>query len=329
VLFSIIVPVYNIEKWLSGCIESIVKQTCREYELILVDDGSTDRSGQICDQYKVKYPDRILVIHKQNGGLSDARNAGVQQATGGYLLFVDGDDYIAADALENLRQSITRFHADIVLSEGLIHVDEQGKQDLRKKLNVGNVQGISGEQVMISTASNGPNWSACGKAFRLEFWRQHGFQFPKGRTWEDFQVIDKVVLAAQQVSAVPAFYYYQYRSDSIVHTVKASDIEGLLLSLKEWEEYLEKKAFTEEVCRAVRSLHAIIYVQTVLGYADLVEKDARKKLVSEASHYRYLLSYGTTKQVKLVRYLVKCIGFTNVCALLAKVKGIRYQRNAV
>ncbi len=92
-LVSVIVAVYNIEEYLPRCVESIMHQTYRKLEIILVDDGSTDGSGDICDEYAGK-DDRILVIHKKNGGLSDARNAGLERASGDYIGFVDGDDWI-------------------------------------------------------------------------------------------------------------------------------------------------------------------------------------------------------------------------------------------
>ena len=93
--FSILVPVYNVEKYLEQCIDSLLDQTySEEYEIILVDDGSTDSSGSICDGYEERYPDKVKVIHKENGGLSDARNVGMAAATGEYIAFVDSDDWL-------------------------------------------------------------------------------------------------------------------------------------------------------------------------------------------------------------------------------------------
>ena len=94
-LVSIIVPVYNVEPYIETCIQSLIRQTMGNIEVILVDDGSTDRSGELCDQY-AEADERIRVIHKQNGGLSSARNAGISAAKGEYLLFVDSDDYVSA-----------------------------------------------------------------------------------------------------------------------------------------------------------------------------------------------------------------------------------------
>ena len=101
VMLSIIVPVYNVEKYIGKCIESIVNQTYKDLEIILVDDGSTDNSGKICDEWARK-DKRIKVIHKKNGGLSDARNAGLDICTGDYIGFVDSDDYIELNMYEDL-----------------------------------------------------------------------------------------------------------------------------------------------------------------------------------------------------------------------------------
>lgn len=103
-LITIIVPVYNVEKYLDKCVETITKQTYKKLEIILVDDGSTDSSGKKCDEWK-NIDDRIIVIHKKNGGLSSARNAGIDIAKGKYISFVDSDDYIDIRMIENLRKS--------------------------------------------------------------------------------------------------------------------------------------------------------------------------------------------------------------------------------
>ena len=111
-LISIIVPVYNVEKYLKKCVDSIVNQTYKNLEIILVDDGATDNSGKICDEL-VELDNRIKVYHKKNGGLSDARNYGVERATGDYIGFVDSDDYIDAEMYEKLYEAIKKENVDV------------------------------------------------------------------------------------------------------------------------------------------------------------------------------------------------------------------------
>ena len=107
-LISIIVPVYNVEEYLPACLDSIINQTYTEIEIILVDDGSTDSSGEICDRY-AKIDERVKVIHKSNGGLSDSRNVGIQVAKGEYIGFVDSDDYVEFDMYETLFNILKQF----------------------------------------------------------------------------------------------------------------------------------------------------------------------------------------------------------------------------
>lgn len=111
-LISIIIPVYNVEEYLSACLKSVIGQTYKNLEIIVVDDGSTDKSGMICDEY-CNRDNRITVIHKKNGGLSDARNAGLKAAKGQYIGFVDSDDWIAPEMYEILYQSCKMYEADI------------------------------------------------------------------------------------------------------------------------------------------------------------------------------------------------------------------------
>ena len=107
---SVIVPIYNVEKYIHKCIDSILSQTFTDFELILVDDGSPDKCGEICEQYAIK-DDRIKVIHKENGGLSDARNVGVQYVNGGYTIFVDSDDWIESTMIEEMVKLIDEYNA--------------------------------------------------------------------------------------------------------------------------------------------------------------------------------------------------------------------------
>ena len=125
---SVIVPVYQVEAYLPQCIDGILAQTFRDFELILVDDGSQDRSGAICDEYAGR-DERVRVLHKENGGLSDARNAGLEQANGDYFLFVDSDDFIAPMMLERLYAGAQREGADLAICNFRYTFDTKEKKD--------------------------------------------------------------------------------------------------------------------------------------------------------------------------------------------------------
>ena len=120
---SIIIPVYNVEKYLNKCLNSVIEQTYKNIEVILIDDGSTDNSGKICDEY-AKNDIRIKIIHQQNGGVSTARNNGLEHATGKYITFVDSDDYIEKEMIETMAKKIMKKNADIVIC-GVTDRDEE------------------------------------------------------------------------------------------------------------------------------------------------------------------------------------------------------------
>ena len=130
---SIIVPVYQVENYLHKCVDSILAQTFTDFELILVDDGSKDRSGQICDEY-AEMDERVTVIHKENGGLSDARNHGMDRAAGNYVMLVDSDDYIAPTMVECLYQSILKENADIAACNFLYFFEDDRNQNFSTKI---------------------------------------------------------------------------------------------------------------------------------------------------------------------------------------------------
>ena len=137
---SVIVPIYNVEKYLAECVDSILGQTFQDMEIILVDDGSLDSSSQMADDYAVR-DQRVKVIHKENGGLSSARNAGMKIARGEYIYFCDSDDYISLDAIEILYETATKNDLDMVLFNGDSFVDKNdiGNKALEKRANWGNV----------------------------------------------------------------------------------------------------------------------------------------------------------------------------------------------
>ena len=124
--FSIIVPVYNVEKYLAKCIESILNQTNQDFELLLVNDGTKDNSQKIIDEYVAKYPDKVYGFVKENGGLSDARNYGVERAKGEYIIFIDSDDYVDDELLEKVNDAIEKNAGVDVVGYNLVDVDESG-----------------------------------------------------------------------------------------------------------------------------------------------------------------------------------------------------------
>lgn len=213
---SIIVPIYNVEKYIRRCIESILNQTYTNFELILIDDGSTDSSGVICDEYANK-DNRIKVIHKENGGLSSARNAGLDIATGEYISFVDGDDYIAEDMIEKLYNSITGNNADIAVCNYKC-VDENG--NCLDNLN-------KGTPIITTVYSKNDYFRnlackkyyyyviACNKLYKKDLFK--GIRYPLGKLCEDNHIIDSLVEQCSVISSIKdSLYFYVQRNGSIM-----------------------------------------------------------------------------------------------------------------
>ena len=211
-LISVIVPVYNVEAYLERCLDSLLEQTYSCLELILVDDGSQDASGEICDAYAAK-DSRVRVIHKKNGGLSDARNAGLDQAHGQYVTFVDSDDYVAPSYVEFLYRQVKDYSAEISVC-GYVETSQSG-QNVQKSDEKIILDGRSAVKDMLYQKN--VTVSACGKLYWAPLFQ--GIHFPKGRLYEDVNTIYKVLLRADQVvCSKQVEYFYFVRPRSIVHS---------------------------------------------------------------------------------------------------------------
>lgn len=209
---SVIVPVYNVEAYLERCVDSLLAQTWKQLEILLVDDGSTDSSGGICDRYAEK-DNRIRVIHKENGGLSSARNAGLDAATGAYIGFVDSDDWIEPETYATMLERMEKFDAQLVCA-GRYDVDG-GTGQRRVGLCPAREECVSGEAL----AGRIFLWdhcdsSACDKLYRRELFQD--IRYPEGRVCEDVPVTFRLALKAEKaVLCDKPLYNYYHRSGSI------------------------------------------------------------------------------------------------------------------
>ncbi|MCF2669467.1 glycosyltransferase family 2 protein [Faecalicatena contorta] len=208
---SIIVPVYNVERYICRCIDSILNQTFVNYELILVEDGSPDNSAYICDEY-AKSDERISVIHKENGGLSSARNAGIDAAKGEYLFFVDGDDVIHPETLEILYSILKDSNAQISIGNFCRFCDDKEVRFETIKEDVVNT--YSGVHVLgkLYDKNNASRYvSACGKLIQRSLFVD--VRFPEGRLFEDEFTTYLLYYKAERVSTMEIVLYYYYVND--------------------------------------------------------------------------------------------------------------------
>ncbi len=212
---SVIIPVYNVEKYLRACIESVFAQSYKDYEIILVDDGSTDSSGAICDEFAENNP-AVRVIHQQNKGLGGARNTGIYASESDYLLFVDSDDTVHPELLEICCEKIEKYSCDMVIFDLIAAFDD----------------GTFGEKftcspILENTSLSGDNLKplafvtgACNRIFKKSLFTENNIEFPNKVWYEDLRTVGKLVPYVEKAyyySKKPLYYYFQ-RTGSIMHT---------------------------------------------------------------------------------------------------------------
>ncbi len=252
---SIVIPVYNVERFLRDCIDSVINQTYQNLEIILVDDGSTDGSGRICDEYE-KMDKRIRVIHKCNGGLSDARNTGLDLAKGEYISFVDSDDWIRKDAYEILYDRIREFRADIVCF-GMTELYEKSRNALYLPQSSGVMDTEGALKKLMLGDGCGP--SVCDKLFKRQVFEK--IRFPAGKISEDIAVMYRVFDHAERIGFVnDCFYYYRHRSGSI--TTASYDKKYLVIAdyARDMIRYMKKRHPALTDCARTYYANTLIHV---------------------------------------------------------------------
>lgn len=235
-MISVIVPVYNVEKYLTRCVESILQQSYTDFELLLVDDGSTDKSGDICEKIAEK-DRRIRVFHKKNGGLSDTRNFGLDQIRGEFVSFIDSDDYIGPDYLRILVEMQEQFQADISMLALIPTVSDKmdfvASTDEREKLN-------PGEALKKIAGGAGVGVSACGKLYRRDLFRKT--KFPVRMLYEDLYTTPYLLEDCRMCAFSTAEQYYHYqRNDSITHRISDSATEMWNVGIEKLYDYIKEK----------------------------------------------------------------------------------------
>lgn len=285
-LISIIIPIYKVELYIDKCIESILKQTWKNIEVILVDDGSPDKCGQICDEY-AKKDTRIKVIHKDNGGLSDARNAGVEVATGNYIGFVDSDDWIDENFYEQLIDKMKKTGADIVAA-GVKKVWEDGKMEIMtpfQEIQLSNQEAM--KAIIEESFLKQPVWY---KLYRADVAQ---VKFKKGVLHEDNYWSYQVIAKANKVVVMPEpYYYYRQRSNSIMSSQYSEKRLAAIDSKVQRQNFLlqEYPELTDLGC--MEMLFAACY-QGILIRKN-TEKEKRKELFEKIK--KMIMEYELSKE---------------------------------
>lgn len=290
-MVSIIIPIYNSESTLIRCLDSVINQSFSDWELILVDDGSTDRSGEICDQYAANNQ-KIQVFHKRNGGVSSARNLGLDNANGEWIVFVDSDDFVRELYLAHLLEH-TKKHVDLVISYAEIHNgDNFQKESYPAKL----VDEINFESIFIE---NDMNWhtSPWSKLYKRNIIEKHHLRFCEGmHIGEDAVFLYSYMLCSNRIyiSNDTDYCYCAYTSGSLTKRVNQLDSEILACyHIQTIVESMIKKKSIKELT-ALRNLNWLIasYQRRILNalYHNKVQKQKRLSILTE-SNWNYYIKY--------------------------------------
>lgn len=310
---SIIIPVYNTERYLRNCLDSVLSQTYDNVEIILVNDGSTDSSGDICNEY-AKSDIRIKAIHKENGGLSSARNEGIRNASGDYVVFLDSDDFWNNEsAISEIVQIIEKslpVITDVVCFGYREYLDNKGDNGIGLDFtNFDNNQSDSLALLKEMLSKGIYISSAWCKVINLSLIRKHNLYFCEGITSEDIDWSARLLKAADNIAVYcDSFYCYRQRSESIVHNLKYENLKTLSESIIKCVDF-GKDIKSPEFSNLYHNYVSYQYI-TFLKVALLCENDARTKhLVKEMKSYSWLLNYHLNKKVKIVYWFNKLLGY--------------------
>lgn len=324
--FSIIVPVYNVEKYLPECIESILRQTFEDYEIILVDDGSKDRSGLICDEYAKKYQN-VKAVHKSNGGSSDARNVGTQASLGEYIIYIDSDDYIISeDFLKDVYTLAKRNNTDIILYKFRKFNDGESKLKSCAFSLKNIIDKKEADEILSALVKTDAFFaSAWSKAIRRDILLENDVFFEKGLTGEDNEWYLHLLSSCNcSISAIDKSYIaYRQRQGSISKTFKLKNLIDSIYVLEKWSIGIAEADITEERKEALYGAMAKYYAHLLIGYARNTDSKKReyKQKIKELSK---LLKYSKSKRPLLIRKIYSIVGFSGtifIIKILDKVKG--------
>lgn len=286
-LISIIVPAYNIQNCIQRCVDSIKSQTYPELEILLIDDGSTDNTGRLCDEF-AEQDDRITVYHKKNGGLSSARNYGIEHAHGTYLSFIDADDWVKRDFIEVLYQNIKREHAELSII-GYTLIWDNGKEKCTTDENAYCVFNQD-EAIHELFAQEKMGCMACQRLYHKSIFEN--IRFPEGKLFEDAAIALDVVKKCQTVvwSGQSKYYYYQ-RSDSIVNSAFNMEKLFILESCQGMIDYSEQHGgkYNKEA-NAFYLKSAMMLLIQVYGSKESKESKKAKRKLKEGirEHKQYI-----------------------------------------
>lgn len=288
-LISVIIPVYNVEDYLDRCIKSVISQTYASIEIILVDDGSTDLSGEKCDFYG-RLDERIRIIHKQNGGLSSARNAGIEIANGEYLSFIDSDDYVNEKMIESMYRAIRDNNVKVAICNYL-----------KQTTYIEDSEEISDiDWIMEDSKRSIEKLMSDGSSFYTPIWNKlyhyscfDGLRFPEGRNAEDVATIYKIYYVCDGVVyTTTALYYYGIRENNLSNK-NCFQFDDSLLAIRERSAFFKNKDYDLYILSEINRMRVLIWY-----YVRLFDLKNKKNIIKEYKEaYMQLKRYCKRKDI--------------------------------
>lgn len=297
-----IVPVYKVEKYIKRCVDSILAQTFADFELWLVDDGSPDSCGVICDEYAQKDA-RVKVIHKENGGLSDARNAALDVMQGKYVFFVDSDDWIAEDALNIMYTALKRTGSKVATGN-IVSVHEDGTEEVLyaptqdEKILIG--------EEMLTTLLR-PN--ACNRLYAAELFQS--LRYPVGRLYEDVFTYHKILAQIDGMVLVGKnTYYYLIRTGSImnsVYNIKFTDIVDAVYDRAKWLDSIGQTTLADETRLFVYSQVAVAYAHLDKDNCEQMKRRKEIKAIYDECYKKMIRANHIGRKQKVRLFILKYV----------------------
>lgn len=303
---SIIVPMFNIEAYIGQCIESIINQDYTDLEIFLIDDGSTDKTGEICKEY-AKKDERICYMYKENGGIGSARNLGIENATGDYILCLDGDDFlIETNAVSKMITKINIYNPDILVYRMNTFFQKYNKIVADKNITDIDKLFDTNLSFLKETISNGRlSISACDKLVKTALIKQYSIFFSDDKTLEDLAWSLKLYEKVQSIYVYnePLYVYRKQRENSNTYTISESKINCMLNTIKSWLDYSYEDKEIQDVY-----YNYLAYQYTIL-MALANSKNTTRETRIQIKELQSLLNYDLNVKVKKALTVYKIAGY--------------------
>lgn len=321
---SFVVPIYNVKDYLRECIDSLLNQNVNDYEIILVDDGSTDGSGCICDEYIERYK-RVRVIHQKNRGQATARNIGIEMAKGEYIACIDGDDFIEKNCLKDIQNYIiTNDSPDVLFLKAFKYDHKGNKKLLDEEFDEGRIVHQKREDVIqyIAELNKFPG-SSCTKIVKKDLIVNKGIYFEDGKVVNDLQWVKRILFNAQSFGYYnkPYYYYRQNRAGSVTNCISSRNYRDRMEVYSGWVNEMKRTSNMTEK-EALKSFLAYEYPIMILDYGK-IEDSEKKEAYQWLQANRDLLEYGKDTKSKLMKGLVAVAGLSGASEILKRVYAIK------